>query len=147
MIIITLETYFFFFIQLSRRTGYLYYCANLTRYFISSNILHLKKSILYNHIINPKFLLMAIKTHLQNSIRLMKIRKSFGTLGWSPATGSDKDTCSFCAVGESGAASSRTSPYQQQRKLWTFGSVMILREISGSTVEQHSKITSIRFKC
>lgn len=42
-------------------------------------------------------------THLQNSIRLMKIWKSLGTLGWSPTTGSDNDTCSF-SRGEAGAS-------------------------------------------
>ena len=42
-------------------------------------------------------------THLQNSIRLRKIWKSLGTLGWSPTTGSDSDTCSF-SRGETGAS-------------------------------------------
>ena len=42
-------------------------------------------------------------THLQNSIRLRKIWKSLGTLGWSPTTGSDNDTCSV-STGETGAS-------------------------------------------
>lgn len=42
-------------------------------------------------------------THLQNSIRLIKIWKSLGTLGWSPTTGSDNDTCSF-SRGETGVS-------------------------------------------